>query len=43
MQTIDVTDNGLQLKRRSNGIVLKKEGKIVEEIPIVDLKSILIF
>jgi len=43
MQTIYVTDNGLQVKQRSNRIVQKKDGKIVEEIPIVDLKRILIF
>jgi len=43
MQTIYVTDNGLQLKRKSNRIVLKKDGKIVEEIPILDLKRIMIF
>ena len=43
MQTIYVTDNGLQLKKKSNRIVLKKDGKIVEEIPILDLKRILIF
>jgi CRISP-associated protein Cas1 len=43
MQTIYVTDNGLQLKRRSNRIVLKKDGKVTEEIPILDLKRILIF
>lgn len=43
MQTIYVTDNGLQLKRKSNRIALKKDGKIIEEIPILDLKRILIF
>jgi len=43
MQTIYVTDNGLQLKRKSNRIVLKKDGKIIEEIPILDLKRIMIF
>lgn len=43
METIYLTDNGLQLKRKSNRIVLKKDGKIVEEIPILDLKRILIF
>ena len=43
METIYLTDNGVQLKRKSNRIVLKKEGKITEEIPILDLKRILIF
>lgn len=43
METIYLTDNGLQLKRKSNRIVLKKDGKIVEEIPILDLKRIMIF
>lgn len=43
METIYLTDNGLQLKRRSNRIVLKKEGRIIEEIAILDLKRILIF
>lgn len=43
MQTIYVTDNGLQLKRKSNRILLKKDGKTMEEIPILDLKRILIF
>lgn len=43
METIYLTDNGLQLKKRSNRIVLKKDGKIVEEIAILDLKRIMIF
>lgn len=43
METIYLTDNGLQLKRKSNRIALKKDGKIIEEIPIIDLKRILIF
>lgn len=43
MHTIYVTDNGLQLKRKSNRIVLKKENKVIEEIPILDLKRIMIF
>ena len=43
MQTLYITDNGLQLRRRSNRIVLKKDGKVVEEIPILNLKRILIF
>ena len=43
METIYVTDNGLQLKRKSNRIVLKKDGKNTGEIPILDLKRIIIF
>lgn len=43
MQTIYLTDNGLQLKRKSNRIVVKKDGRIHEEIPILDLKRIMIF
>ena len=43
METIYVTDNGLMLRRKSNRIVLKRDGKTVEEIPILDLKRILIF
>ncbi len=43
METIYLVDNGLLLKRKSNRIVLKKDGKIVEEIPILDLKRIVIF
>lgn len=43
MHTLYVIDQGLQLKKKSNRIVLKKEGKVEEEIPILDLKRILIF
>ncbi len=43
METLYVTDNGLQLKRRSDRILFKKEGKITDEIRILDLKRILIF
>ena len=43
VQTIYLTDNGIQLKRRSNRIVMKKEGKILEEIPVLDMKRIVIF
>lgn len=43
MHTIFLIDQGLQLKKKSNRIVLKKEGKVVEEIPILELKRVLIF
>jgi CRISPR-associated protein Cas1 len=43
METLYVTDNGLQLKRRSDRILFKKDGKITEEIPLLDMKRILIF
>ncbi|OEU47692.1 MAG: CRISPR-associated endonuclease Cas1 [Desulfobacterales bacterium S3730MH5] len=43
MHTIYLTDNGLQLKKKSNRIMVKKDGKILEEIPILDLKRVLIF
>ncbi len=43
MKTLYVIDNGLQLKRRSDRILLKKDGKISDEIRILDLKRILIF
>ncbi len=43
MHTLYITDNGMMLKKRSNRIAVKKGGKIIEEIPILDLKRILIF
>lgn len=43
MQTIYITENGIQLKKRSNRIAVKKGGKIVKEIRTTDLKRILIF
>lgn len=43
MQTIYVTDSGLQLKKRSNRIAVKKNGKIIEEFQTIDLKRVLIF
>jgi CRISPR-associated protein Cas1 len=42
MQTLYITDNGLQLKKRSNRIAVKKNGKITKEIPILDLKRVII-
>jgi len=43
METIYLHDNGLLLKRRSERIVVKKEGKVVEEIPLLDVKRVLVF
>ncbi len=43
MQTLYVTDNGVLLKKKSNRILLKKDNKILEEIPILDLKRVIIF
>jgi CRISPR-associated protein Cas1 len=43
MNTLYIEDNGLMLKRISNRIILKKDGKVKEEIPLLDLKRILIF
>jgi len=43
MQTIYITEHGLHLKKKSNRILVKKEGKTYEEIPVLDLKRLLIF
>ena len=43
MNTLYVTDNGLQLQKRSNRIVIKKDAKVIQEIPLLDVKRILIF
>lgn len=43
MRTVYVTDHGLHLKKKSNRILVKRERKTVEEIPLLDLKRILIF
>ena len=43
MQTLYVSDNGVLLKKKSNRILLKKDNKILEEIPILDLKRVIIF
>jgi CRISPR-associated protein Cas1 len=43
MNSLYITDNGLQLQKRSNRIAVKKEGKIIKEIPTLELKRILIF
>ncbi|MBF0226748.1 MAG: CRISPR-associated endonuclease Cas1 [Desulfobacterales bacterium] len=43
MQTIYLTDNGVILKKKSNRILLKKDNKVMDEIPIIDIKRIIIF
>uniref|UniRef100_A0A7V6A2S9 CRISPR-associated endonuclease Cas1 n=1 Tax=Desulfobacca acetoxidans TaxID=60893 RepID=A0A7V6A2S9_9BACT len=43
MHTIYLIDQGLQLSKKSNRIVVKKEGKVSEEIPILELQRLLIF
>ncbi len=43
MNTVYITDNGVMLKRVSQRIALKKDGKIIREIPISDLKRVLVF
>jgi CRISPR-associated protein Cas1 len=43
MNSIYITDNGLQLQKRSNRIAVKKDGKIIQEIPTLDLKRVVIF
>jgi len=43
MNTIYIIDNGVILKKISRRILLKKNGKVIKEIPILDLKRILIF
>lgn len=43
MNTIYITDNGVLLKRISQRILLKKDGKVINEIPVLDLKRILVF
>lgn len=43
MHTIYLIDQGLELRKRYNRIVLKKAGQLVEEIPVLELKRLLIF
>ncbi len=43
MHTLYIIDHGVMLKKRSNRIAVKKGGKIIEEIPLLDLKRVLIF
>lgn len=43
MKTLYITENGLNLKKRSNRIAVKKDGKIIREFRTTDLKRILVF
>ena len=43
MHTLYLADNGLQLKKISNRILVKKDGSVLREIPVLDLKRIIIF
>ncbi len=43
MHTLYITDNGILLKKRSDRILVKKDRKVLEEIPTLELKRILIF
>jgi CRISPR-associated protein Cas1 len=43
METLYVVENGLQLKKRSNRILVKKNGKAVEEYRTRNLKRVLVF
>jgi len=43
VNTLYITDHGLMLKKRSDRIAVKKGNSIIEEIPILDLKRVLIF
>ena len=43
MQTLYITENGYQLKKRSDRIAVKKDGKIIDEYRTGDLKRIVVF
>ncbi len=43
MKTLYITENGLQLKKRSERIAVKKDGKIIAEYRTDELKRIVIF
>jgi CRISP-associated protein Cas1 len=43
IQSLYITENGLFLKKRSNRIVVRRGKEIVQEIPFLDLKRIVIF
>ncbi len=43
MQTLYLNEHGLQIKKKSNRLIVKKEGKIVEEVALGELKRVLIF
>jgi CRISPR-associated protein Cas1 len=42
METVYIADNGIVLKKRSQRIILKKDRKVLEEIPVLDLKRLII-
>jgi CRISPR-associated protein Cas1 len=43
VQTLYLNEHGLTLKKKSNRIIVKKEGRIIQEIPVVDLKRLFVF
>ncbi len=43
MHTIYIDDNSVLLKKRSDRILLKKGGKVLDEIPTLDLKRVVVF
>jgi CRISPR-associated protein Cas1 len=43
MNTIYITDHGVSLKKKSERLAIKKQGKIIEEIPLFDVKRVLVF
>jgi len=43
MHTLYLADHGLQLKKKSNRILVKKDGSVLREIPVLDLKRVIVF
>ena len=43
MHTVYIDDNSVLLKKRSDRILLKKGGKVLDEIPTLDLKRVVVF
>lgn len=43
MHTVYLKDNGLYLKKKSNRILIKKDGRIYREIRVADMKRLIIF
>jgi len=43
MNSLYIIDNGITLKKKSERIALKKNGKIIEEVPMLNLKRVMIF
>jgi len=43
METLYVVENGIQLKKKSNRIAVKKDGKIIKEYRVADLKRVMVF